>query len=118
MGFVQGPVGCTGRSTLQVKKRAGSYPRIRIEGGGRAVVSQVGDVLLVEAVRRAGLDTAISAALAPWRKTRAVHDPGKGLLDVALAVALGGDCLADYVDETIEIRASRTPGSATAMVPR
>ncbi|NED93005.1 IS1380 family transposase, partial [Streptomyces sp. SID11233] len=42
-----------------------------------------------------GLDRAISAALAPWRKLRAVHDPGKVLLDVALAVALGGDCLAD-----------------------
>ncbi len=28
-------------------------------------------------------------------KPRAVHDPGKILLDVALAVALGGDCLAD-----------------------
>ena len=26
---------------------------------------------------------------------RAVHDPGKVLLDVATAVALGGDCLAD-----------------------
>jgi len=33
--------------------------------------------------------------LAPWRKPRAVHDPGKALLDVALAVVLGGDCLAD-----------------------
>jgi hypothetical protein len=52
-------------------------------------------VLLVETVRKSGLDTAISAALAPWRKPRAVHDPGKILLDVALAVALGGDCLAD-----------------------
>lgn len=78
-----------------MKKRIGSYPRIRIEGGGRAVVSQAGSVLLVETVRKAGLDTAISAALTPWRKARAVHDPGKILLDVALAVALGGDCLAD-----------------------
>jgi hypothetical protein len=26
---------------------------------------------------------------APWRKPRAVHDPGKVLLDVALAVTLG-----------------------------
>ncbi|MFE5827524.1 hypothetical protein ACFQ7B_38005, partial [Streptomyces erythrochromogenes] len=33
----------------------------------------------------------IAAELAPWRKPRAVHDPGKVLLDVALAVALGGD---------------------------
>lgn len=31
----------------------------------------------------------------PWRRPRAVHDPGKILLDVALTVALGGDCLAD-----------------------
>ncbi|MGY4745941.1 IS1380 family transposase [Streptomyces sp. ATMOS53] len=78
-----------------MKKRIGFYPRVRIEGGGRAVVSQAGSVLLVETVRKAGLDTAISVALAPWRKARAVHDPGKVLLDVALAVALGGDCLAD-----------------------
>ncbi len=35
------------------------------------------------------------SAPAPWRKARAVRDPGKILLDVALAVALGGDCLAD-----------------------
>ncbi len=59
------------------------------------MVSQAGGVLLVETVRKAGLDTAISAALTPWRKARAVHDPGKILLDVALAVVLGGDCLAD-----------------------
>lgn len=52
-------------------------------------------MLLVETVRKAGLDAAISAALTPWRKARAVRHPGKILLDVALAVALGGDCLAD-----------------------
>ncbi|MFE8971809.1 IS1380 family transposase, partial [Streptomyces albogriseolus] len=45
--------------------------------------------------RKTGLDQAISAALAPWRKPRAVHDPGKILVDLAVAVALGGDCLAD-----------------------
>ncbi|TMZ53287.1 IS1380 family transposase, partial [Klebsiella pneumoniae] len=78
-----------------MKKRIGSYPRVRIEGGGRGVVSQAGAVLLVETIRKTGLDQAISAALAPWRRPRAVHDPGKVLLDVALAVALGGDCLAD-----------------------
>lgn len=77
-----------------MKKRIGSYPRVRVEGGGRAVVSQAGAVLLVETVRKAGLDQALSAALTPWRRPRAVHDPGKILLDVALVVALGGDCLA------------------------
>ncbi|MFD7814139.1 IS1380 family transposase [Streptomyces sp. NPDC059785] len=78
-----------------MKKRIGSYPHVRVGGGGRGVVSQAGAVLLVETVRKAGLDAAVSTALEPWRKARAVHDPGKVLLDVALAVALGGDCLAD-----------------------
>ena len=78
-----------------MKKRIGSYPHVRVEGGGRGVVSQAGSVLLMETVRKTGLDQAISAALAPWRKPRAVHEPGKVLLDVTLAVALGGDCLAD-----------------------
>lgn len=71
------------------------YPRVRVERGGSPVVSQAGAVLLVESVRKCGLDAAISAALAPWRKPRTVHDPGKVLLDMALATALGGDCLAD-----------------------
>ena len=78
-----------------MKKRIGSYPCVRIEGGGRGAVSQAGGVLLVETVRKTGLDEGVSAALAPWRRPRAVHDPGKILLDVALAIALGGDCLAD-----------------------
>ncbi|WP_055596907.1 IS1380 family transposase [Streptomyces hirsutus] len=78
-----------------MKKPTGSYPHVRVQGDGRTVVSQAGSVLLVETVRKSGLDQAISAALAPWRKPRAVHDPGKILVDLAPAVALGGDCLAD-----------------------
>ncbi|WP_193515055.1 IS1380 family transposase [Streptomyces griseoloalbus] len=78
-----------------MKKPTGSYPHVLVQSDGRAVLSQAGSVLLVETVRKTGLDQAISAALAPWRKPRAVHDPGKMLLDAALAVALGGDCLAD-----------------------
>jgi len=46
-------------------------------------------------VRWSGLDRAMSRALAPWRLGRAVHDPGKVLLDLAIALALGGDCAAD-----------------------
>lgn len=55
------------RSISRVKKPTGSYPRVHVEGGGRGVVSQAGGVLLVETVRKAGLDGAISAALSPWR---------------------------------------------------
>lgn len=37
----------------------------------------------------------MSTALALWRSPRAVHDPAKVVLDLAIAVALGGDCAAD-----------------------
>jgi len=37
----------------------------------------------------------LSAALSPWRKPFAVHDPAKVVLDLAVTLALGGDCLAD-----------------------
>jgi hypothetical protein len=59
------------------------------------LISSSGGVLLRQVVRLAGLDRALSQALARWRGGRAVHDPAKVLLDVATAVALGGDCLAD-----------------------
>lgn len=49
----------------------------------------------METVRAAGLDEDLSRALAPWRKPGSVHDPAQVLLDLAVAVALGGDCLAD-----------------------
>ena len=43
------------------------------------------------------MDRALSTVLAPWRKPTARHDPAKIVLDLDLAVALalGGDCLAD-----------------------
>lgn len=66
-----------------------------LDPGRESLVSSSGALLLTETVRAAGLDRDLSAALAPWRAERSVHDPGKVLLDVATAVALGGDCLAD-----------------------
>jgi DDE family transposase len=60
-----------------------------------SLISSSGALLVREVVRVAGLGRGLSVELAPWRAARAVHDPGKVVLDVALAVALGGDCLAD-----------------------
>jgi hypothetical protein len=60
-----------------------------------SLVSSSGALLLKEVFRVAGLERRLSQALWRWRSTRAVHDRGKVLLDVATAVALGGDCLAD-----------------------
>ena len=78
-----------------MKKSTGFYPRVRVDTSGVAAVGQAGGVLLTETVRAAGLDIVLSQSLARWRKPLAVHDPAKVIIDLALALALGGDCLAD-----------------------
>jgi hypothetical protein len=78
-----------------VGKRSGLYPRVRVDAAGKGVVSHAGGTLMTATIRASGLDDALSAALAPWRKPLAIHDPAKVLLDLAVALDLGGDCLAD-----------------------
>jgi hypothetical protein len=69
--------------------------RVAVSADGRGLVSQAGAVLLWETMRVTGLARGLSENLARWRAPRAVHDPGKVVADLAAAVALGGDCLAD-----------------------
>ena len=78
-----------------MKKSSGFYPPVWVDAAGAGVVSQSGAVLLLQTLGKVGLDRALSTALAPWRKPTARHDPAKIVLDLALALALGGDCLAD-----------------------
>ena len=78
-----------------MKKRTGLYPAVEVDSASCGVVSQAGGVALLETARVSGLDRALRTALDPWRAPRAVHDPAKVLLDLAVALALGGDCLAD-----------------------
>jgi Transposase DDE domain group 1 len=66
-----------------------------VSADGRGIVSQAGAVLLTQTLQATGLDRGLSAALERWRPGRAVHDRGKVLTDLAVALALGGDCLAD-----------------------
>ncbi len=76
-------------------KPTGVYPSVPIDAAGRGVVSSAGALLLTETVRVSGLGAALSEALAPWRAPTATHDPAKVLTDLAVSLALGGDCLAD-----------------------
>lgn len=78
-----------------MRKSTGLYPSLRVDATGKRVVSHGGSVLLALAADRVGLGRGLSAALRPWRKPMAVHDPGKILLDLAISLAIGGDCLAD-----------------------
>ena len=70
-------------------------PNLVLDPARESLISSSGALLVKEAIRVASLERGLSEALAAWRPTRAEHDPGKVLLDLATAVALGGDCLAD-----------------------
>jgi Transposase DDE domain group 1 len=69
--------------------------KIMVSADGTGIVSQAGGLLLTQTLRATGLDRGLDAALERWRQPRAVHSPGKIITDLAVAVALGGDCLAD-----------------------
>jgi nucleotide-binding universal stress UspA family protein len=68
---------------------------VRVESGGDSLISSAGAAMLLSTARVGGLAKALSDGLASWRAARCVHDPGKTVLDLAVAIALGGDCLAD-----------------------
>jgi Transposase DDE domain group 1 len=76
-------------------KTTSRRPKITVTADGSGVVSQAGGLLLTRALQVTGLDAGLSAGLARWRPPRAVHDPGKVIADLAVTLALGGDCLAD-----------------------
>ena len=68
---------------------------VRVESGGESLISSAGAAMLLATARVSGLGKALSQGLVPWRAARSVHDPGKTVLDLAVAIGLGGDCLAD-----------------------
>jgi hypothetical protein len=75
----------------------------------------------------------LAVGLAPWRKPLAIHDPAKVVTDLAVALGLGGDCLADIgllraepglfglvvsdptVSRTIDALAKDAPAALTAI---
>jgi len=91
---------CLGSYQLRVKgtfvvKNSARSAGVTVSADGQGLVSQAGTVLLWEALRVTGLGRLLSEGLSRWRAPQAVHDPGKVIADLAAAVALGGDCLAD-----------------------
>jgi Transposase DDE domain group 1 len=66
-----------------------------VSADGTGIVSQAGGLLLARVLGVTGLDRGLEEALERWRAPRAAHGPGKIVADLAVALALGGDCLAD-----------------------
>lgn len=68
---------------------------VRVESGSESLISSTGASLLLQTGQVSGLTRGLSQQLRSWRLARSVHDPGKTVLDLAVTIALGGDCLAD-----------------------
>ncbi len=64
-------------------------------GGWGGVVSHAGSRLLADLADRSTLTAQLSQALAGLRRPRAVHDPGRVLVDLAVAVADGAEAISD-----------------------
>ncbi len=70
-----------------------TYPIVTADGSG--VVSHAGAALLSEMADRVGLTAEFSEALHPLRQRRSGHDPGRVLVDVAVAIADGAETISD-----------------------
>jgi hypothetical protein len=66
-----------------------------VTADGRGLVSHAGSRLLADLADRTTLTAELSAVLAGLVRPRAVHDPGRVLVDVAVAVADGAECISD-----------------------
>jgi hypothetical protein len=80
-------------------------PKTMVSADGKGIVSQAG-ALLTDTARVTRLQVGLPAGLARWWPGRAVHGLGKMVLDLAVAVALGGGCLADAWSRAADITAA------------
>ncbi|WP_338888780.1 IS1380 family transposase [Rhodococcus sovatensis] len=78
-----------------MSKSTSPYPALSVDATGGGIVSHAGAVTLLRTADATGLTAALSGQLSLWRKPLAQFDPGKIITDLAVSLALGGDCLAD-----------------------
>ncbi len=83
---------------------------------GTGVVSHAGTVLLAELADRIGLTAALSEATDGLRERRAGHDPGRVLLDVAVAIADGARTISD-VQVLADQQGLHGPAGSVASTP-
>lgn len=89
-------------------------PTITADGTG--VVSHAGTVLLAELADRIGLTAALSEATDGLRQRRAGHDPGRVLVDVAVAIADGATTISD-VQALADQHGLHGPAGSVASTP-
>uniref|UniRef100_UPI000B2A287D transposase n=1 Tax=Nocardia vaccinii TaxID=1822 RepID=UPI000B2A287D len=78
-----------------MSERSSPYPRLSVDAAGTGVVPHARAHPAAAHRREGRTDQGLSKALAPWRKALTTHDHGKIILDLAVAVVVGGDHLCD-----------------------
>jgi hypothetical protein len=68
---------------------------VQVTADGQGLVGHAGVRLLADLAERSGLEGALSTALRSMRQRRRRHEPGSVLVDLAVTLADGGDCLSD-----------------------
>ena len=94
--------------TFQVQTTA--RPKLVVSADGRGVVSHAGSRLLVDLADRTTLTGQLGEALTQLGRPRTVHGPGRVLVDLAVAVADGAECISDIAvlaEDPFEIQAER-----------
>ncbi len=69
---------------------------VDVTADGEGLVSHAGSALLAQVADKTGLTQALSLRLAGLKARRSGHDPGRVIRDLAVMLADGGDCLADF----------------------
>ena len=70
-------------------------PRITATADGEGVVSHAGSRLLADVADRTTLTGELAEVLSALRRPRARHDPGRVLVDMAVAIADGATTISD-----------------------
>ena len=70
-------------------------PKITVTGDGAGVVSHAGSRLLADLADATTLTAEVSEALDGVRGPRPRHDPGRLLVDLAVAIADGAEAISD-----------------------
>ncbi len=82
------------RGTFEVQATT-TRPKITVTADGEGVVSHAGSRLLADVADKTTLTDQLSVVLDGLRKPRARHDPGRVLVDMAVAVADGATTISD-----------------------
>lgn len=76
-------------------KRARRRPPLKVTADGRGVVSHAGTRLLADMAERSGLGADLSGVFVSKLKRSRRHAPGDVLVDLAVTLADGGECVSD-----------------------